>query len=91
VKKSSRSEKASTLQLAHYLYALKKEGIEARGELHFPTEKKKCDLELTDALIAELESIYSDIENLASRETPPRAEWSKCCPQCAYSEYCWTL
>lgn len=47
VKKSSRAERASTLQLAHYLYELKKEGIEATGVLLFPTEKKRTEVRLT--------------------------------------------
>jgi CRISPR-associated exonuclease Cas4 len=90
VKKSSRAERSAILQLAHYLYALKKESIEAKGVLHFPTEKKKVDVILTDHLIAELESIYSAILALASKETPPHSEWSKYCPKCAYAEYCWS-
>jgi CRISPR-associated exonuclease Cas4 len=90
VKKSSRAERSAALQLAHYLYALKKEGIEAKGVLHFPTEKKKADVVLTDHLIAELESIYSDILTLTSQETPPLPAWSKYCAKCAYAEYCWS-
>ncbi|MDR1379398.1 MAG: CRISPR-associated protein Cas4, partial [Synergistaceae bacterium] len=35
VKKSSRAERSALLQLAHYLYELRKEGIEAKGVLHF--------------------------------------------------------
>jgi CRISPR-associated exonuclease Cas4 len=90
VKKSSRAERSAVLQLAHYLYALKKEGIEAKGELHFPTEKKRIDVILTDDLMSELDSIYSAIEMLASQEAPPPAVWSKYCPKCAYAEYCWS-
>ncbi|GHV33590.1 CRISPR-associated protein Cas4 [Synergistales bacterium] len=90
VKKSSRAEKASALQLAHYLYELKKEGIDARGVLHFPTEKRKEDVILTDSLIAELEAVYADIGANASQQTPPAATQSKYCPKCAYAEYCWS-
>jgi CRISPR-associated exonuclease Cas4 len=90
VKKSSRAEKASTLQLAHYLYALKKEGIDAKGELRFPLEKHRRSVTLTDELIAELEAIYSDIEAQTSLERPPAAVWSKYCEKCAYAEYCWS-
>jgi CRISPR-associated exonuclease Cas4 len=90
VKKSSRAERSAMLQLAHYLYALKKEGIEAKGVLHFPTEKKRVDVILTDNLISELESIYAAILALTSNDTPPPAVWSKYCPKCAYAEYCWS-
>jgi CRISPR-associated exonuclease Cas4 len=90
VKKSSRAERSAVLQLAHYLYALKKEGIEAKGVLHFPTEKKRTDVVLTDDLMSELESIYSAIMMLTSQETPPPTTWSKYCSNCAYAEYCWS-
>lgn len=89
VKKSSRTEKASRLQLAHYLYSLKKEGIEARGVLLFPTEKKRVEVDLTPDLIAELETIYVAIETLTSQTLPPPLVHCKYCAKCAYSEYCW--
>jgi CRISPR-associated exonuclease Cas4 len=90
VKKSSRAERSAILQLTHYLYALRKEGIEAKGVLHFPTEKKRVDVILTDDLISELESIYSAIVTLTSKRAPPLAAWSKYCSKCAYAEYCWS-
>lgn len=89
VKKSSRAERSARLQLAHYLYELQKAGIEARGVLMFPTEKKRVEVELTDEAIAELDSIYAEIEALVRRASPPAAEFCKYCGKCAYAEYCW--
>ncbi len=89
IKKSSRTEKASRLQLAHYLYSLKKEGIEARGLLLFPTEKKRVEVDLTRNLMDELETIYSAIETLTSQTVPPSLVRCKYCDKCAYGEYCW--
>ena len=89
IKKSSRTEKASRLQLAHYLYSLKKEGIEARGVLLFPTEKKRVEVDLTPDLITELATIYVAIETLTSQMVPPPLVHCKYCGKCAYSEYCW--
>ena len=89
VKKSSRAEKASYLQLAHYLYDLKKEGIEAKGLLLFPTEKKRIEVELTVELMKELDSIYAEIEKLTNTALPPPLEHCKYCSKCAYGEYCW--
>lgn len=89
VKKSSRAERSARLQLAHYLYDLQKTGIEARGVLMFPTEKKRVEVELTDALKAELDCVYAEIESLAQRNVPPPAEHCKYCGKCAYAEYCW--
>ena len=89
VKKSSRAERSARLQLAHYLYDLQKAGIEARGVLMFSTEKKRVEVELTDALKAELDCVYAEIESLAQRNVPPPAEHCKYCGKCAYAEYCW--
>lgn len=89
VKKSSRAERSARLQLAHYLYDLQKAGIEARGVLMFPTEKKRVEVELTDALKAELDCVYAEIESLAQRNVPPPAEHCRYCGKCAYAEYCW--
>ena len=90
VKKSSRAEASARMQLAHYLYDLHKEGIEARGLLMFPTERKRVEVELTDELKAELDSIYAGIHALTERATPPRAEMGKYCGKCAYADYCWS-
>jgi CRISPR-associated exonuclease Cas4 len=90
VKKSSRAERASMLQLCHYLYSLRKEGIEAKGVLHFPSEKKRREICLTDELISDLDAIYDAIAELASRDVPPSPQRSKYCDKCAYAEYCWS-
>lgn len=45
VKKSSKYEKSAKMQLAFYLYELKRAGIEAVGELMFPQEKKRKRIE----------------------------------------------
>lgn len=89
VKKSSRAERSARLQLAHYLYDLRKAGIEARGILMFPTEKKRVEVVLTDELASELDSVYAGIEELVRKDAPPAAESCKYCRKCAYAEYCW--
>ena len=89
VKKSSRAERSARLQLAHYLYDLRKAGIEARGVLMFPTEKKRVEVVLTDELMAELDATYDEIGALVRQDAPPAAASSKYCGKCAYAEYCW--
>lgn len=89
VKKSSRAERSARLQLAHYLYDLQKAGIEAKGVLMFPTEKKRVEVVLTDELMAELDAAYDAIGTLVRRDAPPAAESCKYCGKCAYAEYCW--
>ncbi|WP_298778193.1 CRISPR-associated protein Cas4 [uncultured Fretibacterium sp.] len=89
VKKSSRAERSARLQLAHYLYDLRKAGIEARGVLMFPTEKKRVEVALTDELMAELDATYDEIGALVRQDAPPAAASCKYCGKCAYAEYCW--
>ncbi len=89
VKKSSRFQKSALMQLAFYLKGLKELGIEARGELLFPREKKKKEVTLTPDMIRELERAEEDIEKLISLSHPPEAKKIRFCPKCGYNELCW--
>lgn len=89
VKKSSRAEDASRLQLLHYLYELEKAGIKAEGDLRFPRERRRVRVRLDEGAIKELEEIYRSIREVAMRPSPPVALWGKFCRGCAYAEYCW--
>lgn len=90
IKKSSRAEKSSKLQLAHYLYELEKEGIASRGVLLYPTEKKRTDVILTEELKSVLDQSYAVIEKLVLTEKPPHLVQCKYCKKCAYGDYCWS-
>lgn len=89
IKKSSRAEKASALQLAHYLYELEKAGISASGVLVYPKEKKRTEIQLTDLLKAELNHAYAAIAEISRAEKPPAPVLCKFCAKCAYADYCW--
>lgn len=89
IKKSSRAQDASRLQLQHYLYELRKVGIEAKGELRFPRERRREKVLLDSSAIQELEEIYRSIREVAVSPFPPAAVWIKYCGRCAYIEYCW--
>ena len=90
IKKSSRSIDAARLQLAHYLYELSKSGIEARGELLFPKEKKREEVLLSEELKTHLDQVYQEIIAITSLEPPPCAKRCKYCRNCAYNELCWS-
>lgn len=90
IKKSSRSIDTARLQLAHYLYELSKNGIDARGELLIPKEKKREKIMLTEELRAKLDNIYLEIIEIASLTSPPHAQKCKYCKNCAYNELCWS-
>lgn len=89
IKKSSKFLTSSRYQLMYYLYTLKKMGIEARGELLFPEEKRKEHVELTEEGITELEAAIKDIQALSQNPIPPAPKKIGFCRKCAYREFCW--
>ena len=90
VKKTSRSIDAARFQLAHYLYELYKSGVDAKGQLLFPKEKKKETVELTEEMKTELDAIYDDIRNIIKLEVPPERVKCRYCRNCAYKDFCWS-
>ena len=90
IKKSSRTLDASILQLKHYLYELEKEGVNAKGELLIPKEKKKVHVTLDKESRNELDRIYAEITEIGQMTEPPKAAKCKYCTRCAYREWCWS-
>ena len=89
VKKSSKSIKSATMQLAYYLQRLEQMGIKAKGELLVPKERKRIPVELTEELRRELEVAIEDVQKIIARETPPVPVHTRFCRNCAYHEFCW--
>jgi len=90
VKKSSKAQESARLQLAFYLYKLKQSGVDAKGLLLFPEERKRIPVELTPDLENELESIFKGINAVVLRDTPPPPEKIGYCKNCGYREFCWS-
>jgi len=89
IKKSSKFEKAAKMQLLYYLYRLKKNGLDAKGELLIPSEKKRFPVELTEKHEEKLEEDITKIHEILSMETPPELVKIPFCRRCAYREFCW--
>ncbi|MDD2235514.1 MAG: CRISPR-associated protein Cas4 [Desulfitobacteriaceae bacterium] len=89
VKKSSKYLKSARMQLAFYLRELKSRGLDAKGELLFPKEKRKEEVELTPELERELDMAAMEIERIAQQDTPPLLRKIPLCRNCAYKEFCW--
>ncbi|WP_132770494.1 CRISPR-associated protein Cas4 [Tepidibacillus fermentans] len=89
VKKSSSYINSARFQLLHYLNTLKKMGIEAKGELLFPEERKKEIVEWTEEAKKELEQAMENIRRIARMPIPPAPKKISFCRKCAYREYCW--
>lgn len=90
VKKSSKAQESARMQLAFYLYKLKESGVNARGVLLFPEERKRIIIELTPELENELEQIFKDIERIIFQATPPPFKKIGYCKNCGYKEFCWS-
>lgn len=91
VKKSSKSLEAARMQLAYYLYYLKHEkGVERRGLLLIPSERRRIVVELTPELEAELREVIVRIRRLAARPKPPPLKRLPVCRTCAYAPICWS-
>ena len=91
VKKSSRFLKSARMQLAFYLYYIKRvKGKELTGELLIPGERKRIPVKLTKKLEKEIETAIKRIEEIIKLPKPPVAEKSAFCRNCAYREFCWS-
>ncbi|WP_339064179.1 CRISPR-associated protein Cas4 [Tepidibacillus marianensis] len=89
VKKSSTYLKSARFQLLHYLDTLRNMGIEAKGELLFPEERKKEIVEWSIESKKELDQAIEGIQKIASLPIPPSPGKNIFCRKCAYREYCW--
>lgn len=89
IKKSSKYEEASKMQLLLYLQILKRKGIEAKGILKYPKEKKNLEIELDDKSEGLLNNTKRKILKIVYSETPPPPVRNKYCNRCAYKEMCW--
>lgn len=86
VKKSSKFKEASRWQLIYYLYVLKKIGVNCKGMLHFPKEKRIEKLELTIDLEKKMEKILKDIERIVNLPVPPKTKQSEKIKKASYWE-----
>jgi len=89
IKKSSKGQKAAIMQLAYYLYKLRKRGMDAKGELLIPKEKKKIPVELSPNIENELKKAFQNIREIINQEKPPQPVKIRFCRNCAYREFCW--
>jgi len=89
VKKSSRHQEAARMQLAYYLYYLKhKKGVECKGVLLFPKERKTEEVVLTAELENKIEDLLEEIKEVVTRDKPPPRVKIRYCKTCAFYEFC---
>ena len=88
IKKSSKALDSARLQLLFYLYKLKQNGIEAKGQLFFPEERKKIDVFLTSELEAGVVSVINEIRDIINMDKAPAFKKIPYCKNCGYKEFC---
>lgn len=88
-KKTSKFQEASTMQLLYYIRELKRAGINAKGVLLYPEERKRLEVELTEEKSMLLEKAENEIERIINDTTPPPVVKNKYCKSCGYREYCY--
>jgi len=90
VKKSSATMQSGIEQLKYYLFLLNKKGIQAKGLIKIPKEKKSMEIELTEEDKKRIKAKISDLQNLLEQEEPPPAKKIKKCKSCAHYEFCFS-
>ncbi len=91
IKKSSRYERASYMQLAFYLYYLEKyKGVKTEGVLVFPEERRRIKVRLDENLRKEIEGAINEIRSILALTKPPAPMKIKYCGKCAFRFLCWS-
>lgn len=88
VKKSSATLDSGINQLKYYLFLLKNKGLEIKGMIKIPKEKKSVEIILTDEDINTIKMNLQDFEKTVMLPSPPEAIRLKICPKCAHYEFC---
>ena len=88
VKYSNRLPKADRIQILYYLYYLKKFGIEKRGVINYPKQRKKEEIILTEEAEKEVEKALIRVREITNMPTPPPLIKKSYCSKCAYYELC---
>ena len=88
IKKSSKLTEPAKYQLIYYLYNMKKSGIDAKGYLVYPEERKREKFELDEELEKEMDNIIEEIKKTISLKKPPKAIKKPYCKRCSFYELC---
>lgn len=89
IKKSSKGLEAAKMQLAFYLLNFRKKGINVKGEILIPKEKKIIALDLDEKTEKLLYDATKNMQEIAKQDTPPPAIKTSFCRRCAFVEFCY--
>lgn len=89
VKYSDKMKQADKMQILYYLYYLKRLGIDKKGIINYPKQRKREYLELTEEYEKEVEETLKNIDKILREEKPPEVINLPYCKKCAYFEFCY--
>lgn len=89
VKTSSKFIEAAKFQTLYYLYRLKEYGINAKGEILIPRERKRIEVSLDVEAEEKLLKVFEEIRRIIRAEKPLPPVRIPFCRRCAYKEFCW--
>lgn len=90
VKLTDAMEEAHEMQLAYYLYYLKRKGIEnLRGQIDYPKLRLTKTVELTVELEANLAQALDAMQQIVAAPKAPAVKFMNICRACSYAELCW--
>lgn len=90
VKYSRRMKEAAQMQILYYLYYLKRLGVTGlTGELRFPRERRRENVELTEEAEKRIENTLREIRRVENLAAPPQVDFMPICRSCSYCELCW--
>ena len=88
IKKSSKLTEPAKYQLIYYLYNMKKSGIDAKGYLVYPEERKREKIDLNVELEKEMDNIIEEIKKIILLKKPPKVIKKPYCKRCSFYELC---
>ncbi len=89
VKYSDKMAQADKMQILYYLYYLKKLGINKKGIINYPKQRKREYIELTPEYEKEIEKALVEIDKILKQGKPPPVIDVLYCKKCAYYEFCY--
>ncbi|WP_051962871.1 CRISPR-associated protein Cas4 [Mesoaciditoga lauensis] len=90
IKKSSHGVESGKIQLLYYMKNLRDLGINLKGELRVPTEKKIIKVELDEENERALNHYIDKLLEIISLEKPPAVTRTSYCRKCAFESMCFS-
>lgn len=90
VKSSDKMQDADRIQILYYLFILKTFGIEKKGIINYPKQRKREFFELNTENEKEVISALEGIKKVLLLTKPPPVIDKPYCKKCAYFEFCYS-